>query len=208
MGLCPAQCTDGSLTGIPGDICPTFTTRNKAMSRLGLMLCGISLPSEFTQETVQPLFDSKEIVLSSVLRNFQWSDPETEDVIIHDCAPPQKQVTKRTLSFEDVIAISVTSGSPATVNKYFDYDFWKDKKDKRLLLRYGIVYCNNDFKFARNADGSLMEAWFDVILSGQRLNNGGGTVEFKKGTIDFAGDPLADFAAPDFNLTELGITGI
>lgn len=178
------------------------------------MKCDIVLPGTFDATTTPPLFDivapatSAEIVMSSPLRNVVINDPETEDIIIHDCAPAQKFVNRRSITFEDTIKIEVPAvvGPPAVpANFFYDYDVWKNKKEHRLLLRYGLVFCNGDFIFARDEDGNLMEAWFDVFLSYQKLANNGGSLEFKKGSLEFIGDPM-DFAKPDFNLVDLGIT--
>lgn len=203
MGFCPANCQNTTLVPNPTGGC-VFDTRNVAINRVAFMICGIELPDPFTAANTAPLFADGSIIASSPLANVVWADPETEDVLVHDCLPAQKYVTKRTLTFEDRIALQITSGSPATTNKFADYDFWKDKLEHRLLLRYGLIYCNGDFKFARNPDGTLMEGYFNMILSGQRLNNNGGTIELKKGSIDFFKDPL-DLTPPDFNLVEFNI---
>jgi hypothetical protein len=72
------------------------------------------------------------------------------------------------------------------------------------MLRYGFVFCDGDFIFAKDENGNLMEAWFDVYLSYQKLANNGGSLEFKKGNLDFSGDPM-DFQPTEFNLPAFGI---
>lgn len=206
MAFCPSACATIDLIGNPAGGCD-FATRKLTINRLAFFNCNLDIPDPMDITSIPPLFTGGDIVVSSPLRNVNWSDPEFEDLQIHDCVPPSRVLTKRQLAFEDVIAVAspaVTGPPPVPANDYADYDFWKDKKVHRLLLRYGFVGCNGDFWFARNPDGTMMEGWFDIYISGQRLGNAGGTIEIKKGTIDFAGDPL-DFYPPDFNLVEFGI---
>jgi hypothetical protein len=211
MGYCPDNCIDWQLVGNPTGGCNLDTFRKRTLSRIAFMPCNVDLPDPFTAQNTlglfQPVGDAV-IVMSSPLANVVVNDPETEEITVHDCIPAQKVVNRRVITFEDRIkieipAITVPDAVPA--NLFYDYDFWKDKKTKRLLLRYGLAYCNGDFVFARNADGTLMEAWFDIFLAYQKLSNNGGTLELKKGSIEFQGDPL-DFVKPDFNLNEFGIT--
>ena len=206
---CPTACTGFDLIPLPTAGCTLSAFRKNTIARLAFMKCDIVLPPTFDQTTTPPLFTgpNPDIVMSSPLRNVVVNDPETEDIIVHDCAPPQKFVNRRTLSFEDAIKIEVpeSPGPPIVpANPFFDYDWWKDKKEHRLLLRYGWANCAGDFFFARDENGNLMEAWFDVFLSYQKLGNNGGTLEFKKGTLEFSGD-FMDFNKPDFNLVTFGI---
>lgn len=205
---CPENCADFELIGNPTAGCQT-KMRKRTISRFAFMGCGIELPNPFTSLNTKPLFEGTSgspgtppvIVLSSPLANVVVNDPETEEVLVHDCAPPEQFVNRRIITAEDRIAIEVT-GDPS--NLWFDYDFWKDKKEHKLLLRYGLVYCNGDFVFARDEDGNLMEASLSAFISFQKLQNNGGTIEFKKVALAFSGDPL-DFRKPDFNLKTFGI---
>jgi hypothetical protein len=205
MSYCAADCPGaGTLVGNPTASC-TENYRNKTISRLLFFDCGTDLPSPLTCESMDTLFTSRAIVASSELANVVVNDPTTEDVVISDCRPPRKKVVARNITWEDRFAIALSTGSPAVVNQYFDYDFWKDKKNARLRLRYGIVFCDGDVIICRDSKGQPLSAEFDVFLSYQKSSTPGGqSVEFKKGSIDFAGDPL-DFAKPDFNINDCGI---
>lgn len=208
MANCPTDCLDFELTGNPTAGCEVFPVRKRTPSRLAFMKCDIALPTPFTEANTKPLFDNKTIVLSSPLANFTVNDPETEDIPVHDCAPVHKLVNRRTITFEDRIRIEVAAqvGPPEVeANPFYDYDYWLNKLEHRLQLRYGIVFCNGDFMFIRDEKGNLMEAWFDIFLSFQRLANNGGQLEFKKGEIAFQGDPFDLRNRPDFNLNEFGI---
>ncbi len=204
MAFCPAACANIDLLPLPTGGCD-FRTRFMSINRIAFFNCNLAIPDPPDDTNLPPLFADGSIVLSSPLRNLVINDPETEDVVIHDCMPPAQVATRRIITFEDAIAISETIvGPPDIENKYADYDFWKDKKTHRALLRYGFVACNGDFWFAKDENGNYLEAWFDIFISGQKLANGGGTLEIKKGTLAFAGDPL-NFFPPDFNLVEMGI---
>ena len=205
MGFCPDSCASIELIPNPVGGCD-FATRKLSISRLAFFNCNLAIPDPPTDVSIPPLFTDGSIVISSPLRNVVMNDPETEDVVIHDCMSPARFITRRQMTFEDIIAITTVTGTPPDeiTNKYADYDFWRDKKKYRMILRYGLIACNGDFWFARNEDGTFMEAYFDIFISGQKLGNAGGTVEIKKGTIDFTGDPL-NFYPPDFNLVDLGI---
>ena len=206
MAFCPAQCVSIELVANPTAGCD-FNIRKFTINRIAFFNCGLEIPEPYSAANIAPLFTDGSIVVSSPLRNVTWNDPETTDVKIHDCIPDSKMLLKRTLLFEDAIALATPEivGPPLVpANNYADYDFWKDKKKYRMLLRYGFVSCNGDFWFAENDDGSLMEGWFDIYISGQVLGGSGGTMEIKKGSIDFAGDPL-NFRGPDFNLVEFDI---
>jgi hypothetical protein len=210
---CPDDCANFDMISNPRGGCPENKIRKRTPSRFAFMSCGIALPSTFTAETTKPLFlgdtttdppVAPVIVLSSPLANIVVNDPTTEEVIVHDCMPALQYVNGRIITAEDRIAIEIAAQGQNPANPFFDYDFWKDKKEKSLRLRYGLVYCNGDFVFARDENGVLMEASLQAFISYQKLQNNGGTIEFKKVSLAFQGDPL-DFIKPDFNLIDLGI---
>lgn len=204
---CPANCANFFLIGNPTAGCDLTALRKRTLSRIAFMSCSADIPDPVTEQNAPGLFNAGDavIVVSNPLV-MTVNDPEQEEIVVHSCMPPIKVTNRRVISFEDKIKVEIPADvdNNVTANPFYDYDFWKDKKSKRLMLRYGLVYCNGDFVFARNEDGSYMEAWFDVFLAYSALANNGGTLEIKKGTLEFQGDPL-DFAKPDFNLVDLGI---
>jgi len=210
---CPDSCQDLGLVANSTAGCPPEKFRKRTLSRIAFMSCGIALPSNFTELNTKPLFlgttgdpgTPASIVLSSPLANVTWEDPTTEDVLIHDCAAPVPVTTGRILTAEDRIAIEMPTGVlPETGNMFADYDFWKDKKVKHIRLRYGLVFCNGDFQFARDEYGRLLQAPLQAFLAYQKLGNNGGSIEFKKIRLAFQTDPM-DFVKPDFNLIDFGI---
>jgi hypothetical protein len=204
MSFCAANCPGVDLVKNPVSGC-TDDIRNRTTSRIIFFDCSTDLPSPITCESISSLFEDGSIVASSELANIVWNDPDTEDVVVSDCQPAIKKVVGRTLTFEDRIAISTSVGSPPVTNRYFDYGFWKDKKSANLRLRYGIVDCNGDVTIARDADGNPLRATLQVFLAFQKASTQGGpSVEFKKGSLYFAGDPL-DLVAPDFNINDCDI---
>lgn len=205
MGLCPSQCTDTALVALPASEC-TVTVRRTSISRIVFMSCSTDLPSPIDCTNIAPIIAANDIVFSAPLADVSLDDPTTEDLVLNDCEPARKLTTGRVLNFSDKNAISQTSGSPAVVNAYYDYDFWKDKLAKRERMRYGLAFCNGDVKMARDEDGNLLTASLQTFLAFQKLGTTGAAgVEFKKGVLTFNGDPLSSLTAPDFNLEDCGI---
>lgn len=207
MANCPASCQDIVLIGNPPDQC-ILSVRRKTLSRVGFYPCNVTLPDPITPENIAPLIEDGTIVFSSKLGNIQWADPTTEDQIIDECSTAQQVITSRELTAEDRIAISYTSGSPATTNDYYDYDFWQDKQENQLLMNYMLVFCDGDVVVPKTSTGEALGATMLVYISYQKpATQGGQWTEFKRISIRFQGDPLAFFTAkPAFNLTEAGIT--
>jgi hypothetical protein len=209
MGLCPTQCAAWDQVGNPIGGC-NFGTRDRTVDRILFFSCKLALPSPFTAANVAPLFANKSIVASMPLSNVQWGEPEIATENLANCVPDYEKVVSREMTFEDNIAV-VISDNPATsgvdeTNEYWDYDFWQDKVDHRMLLRYGIVYCNGDVVIAKEPSGKPMEAALNAYLSAKDKTAGKGQVEMKVGKLKFNGDPLAFGAAkPDFNLNDFEI---
>lgn len=206
-GLCPASCNDTTLIGLPTAACVP-SLRRRTFSRFIFFNCGTTLPDPMPG-SIKPLFDDGSIVSSSslVFPN-GLPDPSFEDVVYDECSAPVPEATGRLIDFEDRIAISNTSGSPATTNAYYNYVFWKDKYDNRFNLSYGIVYCNGDVYIPKDSDGNPYQASLNAFISYQKPGtNGGGWIEFIKGTLNFPNDPFAitNNPVPDFNLTTEGI---
>jgi len=205
---CPTACADFTLLGLPTGGCPDNSPRVRTPSRLAFMPCSIELPSVYTDAAVVgELFDTGGIVVSPPIK-MVISDPEQQEISINPCTPPYQLTTRRMLSIEDRTKWEVID-DPATTpaneaNKFYDYAWWKDKLNRRSFLRYGIVYCNGDFKFLRTDDGQLMQAQLNLFIAFEELQNNSGMIEFKKGSIAFSGDPLK-LEGPDFNLVTLGI---
>ena len=204
MYFCPTNCVTVDLVPNPASGC-FIDQRNTQLSRILFMSCKTDLPNPITCNNITPLFSDNSIVVSAPLRNITLDDPTTQDVLVSDCVPPRKLVTARVLNWEDSNAISETSGSPAVTNAYYDYTFWLDKIANNDLMRYALVYCNGDVRFARAKSGVLLTANLFTFINYEKLAPGAGAIEFKKGTLTFAGDPLGAMLAPDFNLVECGI---
>lgn len=199
MANCPIACqTD--LIGNPEGDC-VLTPRYKTPSRVSFFTCATDLPDPISDAAMLALYEDGSIVLSSELANIVFAEPQYEDVLLSDCQVPQRIVASREMTFEDRIAI--TSGSPA--NPYFDYSFWKDKLNNQTKLNYIIHYCDGDSVIARDASGNLLTASITVYLDRQKLTNSPKSVEFKRGSIVFQGDPLDLGNVPEFNLFTAGI---
>ncbi len=201
MAFCPADCADITIiTNKPGGC--ELKARKRNIDRIGFFPCSVDLPAPFTCSALQALVDANTLTFSSPLANIEVQDPQFEELQIADCRPSERVATSRIITFQDRIAIevaAVTGSSPVPANPFFDYDFWKDKKTKRALMRYMFVFCDGSVVIPKDELGKPMAASLDVFLSYERQGSGGNSyvLEIKKGQLEFKGDPL------DFNLPEL-----
>lgn len=202
VGLCPASCGNITLVGNPSSC--TTDIRQKTLSRLAFFPCTVTLPSTI-QGNIKPLFDSGDIVATSELGNFTINDPQTEDIVVSSCRPAKKVTTTREIVFQDRIAVSFSGGSPASTNKYWDYELWKDKLQYEFKLYSMWIFCDGDVLIPRDANGNLLPFSLMGFINWQQPNNQGGAwVEFKQFSMVYQGDPFY-FQAPDFNLEDEGI---
>lgn len=200
---CASNCGEVTLTPNPSScvIKERFTTP----SRLILIPCDATLPTPI-KGAIKPLFDSGQIVYTSELGNWEFGDPSYANSNVSSCRPVNKIITSRTIGFQDRISLSVTSGSPATTNDYADYDFWRDKLEKQGLWYAALWHCNGDTFLPRTASGLLIRATLTGFVNYEVLDQESNlTVEFKKFSLTYQGDPFA-FNAPDFNTFTEGIT--
>jgi hypothetical protein len=215
MAFCPADCAD--ITVIPNNPggCD-LNVRKRSIDRIGFFPCSVDLPSPFTCAGLQGLVDANTLTFSSPLANIEVQDPTFEELQISDCRPADRIAVSRIINFQDRIAIdipAVTGEDPVPANPFFDYDFWKDKKTKRTLMRYLFVFCDGSVVVPRDESGKPLSASLDVFLSYERQGNGSNSyiLEIKKGQLQFKGDPL-DFTKPEltadneiFYLSDCGI---
>lgn len=203
---CPAACGDITLIRNPLTDCQ-LTTREDTLSRIAFFDCNTTLPDPITGAAMKALFDNGTIVVSSKLANITWDDPATEDYVISECDPAQQRIVGRTMNFEDRFAISSVTGSPAVTDPYFDYKFWQDKIDNQAVVNYLLIYCNGNVRFPRDRNGNPLGASINAFINYQKPQTQGGQwMEFKRGIIRFAGDPLAfHTATPIFNHSDAGI---
>lgn len=200
MAFCPADCADITVTTNQPGGCD-LKVRKRNIDRIGFFPCSVDLPSPFTCVGLQGLVDVNTLTFSSPLANIEVQDPTFEELQIADCRPADRVATSRIITFQDRIAIDVPAVvDPETpANPFFDYDFWKDKKTKRALMRYMFVFCDGSVVVPRDETGKPLAANLDVFLSFERQGSGGNSyiLEIKKGQLEFKGDPL------DFNKPEL-----
>lgn len=203
---CPANCQNIVLVGNPPDQC-TLLLRNKTLSRVAFYPCSLSLPDPITGVAMKALFDNGDIVASSQLGNINWQDPTTEDIVVNECSPARQIITGRELQAEDRVAIKYLSGSPATADDEYDYDFWQDKMVNQSLMNYMLIFCDGDVVIPKDANGNPLTATMLVYISYQKPGTQGGDwIEFKRISIRFKNDPLAFYTAkPAFNYIDAGI---
>ena len=203
MGICAINCGDNTIIANPQATCSS-DLRKTTPSRMFFFLCNVTLPNPITNINIKALFDSGDIVASMPLSNIVWNDPTYEDVQKDDCTPPDRIVVSREMTFEDKYGV-IDTASPSS-GEYLDYDFWQDKIDKTQRLYYMIGYCGGDVKIGYNTDGTLMNASLTLSLNYQKPQTAGNaSIEFKKGSFVFAGDPLNLKNKPAFNYIDAGI---
>lgn len=195
MAYCPEECGDDTLIpNLPGEC--DLIPRKRQIKKIGFFPCGIALPSPLTCGALDALVAANTLTFSSELAEIEVADPTVEELVVADCRPTVQITTQRVINFQDRIPINVDNSalSPAEPNVWgYDYDFWQDKKTKQALLRYLIVYCDGSVVIAKDETGSPMTASLNVFLSYERQGTGGTsyTIEIKKGTLTFKGDPLS-----------------
>lgn len=205
---CPSSCSDITLLPLPPS-CGVVLRKN-TLARLLVYPCSFELPDPIIcgeGSNIQPLFDDGTIVISGKLANIVLADPVTEDVTTDDCTPVTKNILTREITFEDRNAVSIAdpSFSPGYHNLYYDYDWWLDKIANNTRIAWGIVFCNGDVIIPRDVNGQILNTSVYTFISYQKSSTvGGQSIEFKKGSLTFQGDPF-NFQRPDFNLVDCGI---
>lgn len=199
---CPSACGDINLISNP-DSCIT-DVRQKTLSRVAFFPCNVTLPTVIPGN-IAPLFDDGTIVVSSELGNFTVNDPATEDIAVSSCRPAKRVIQTREIVFQDRIALSFTGGSPAVINQYWDYNFWKDKLQYEFNLYSMWIYCDGDVVIPVDLKGNPLAFSLLGFINWQQPSNVGGSwVEFKQFSMIYQGDPFY-FEQPAFNLIEEGI---
>lgn len=198
MAFCPDNCIDTEELepNLPGNC--ELKPRKRGIDRIGFFPCNRTLPEPMTCEGIQALIDDDVLVFSSPLAQVVVEDPQKEELEIRDCGAPMLMTVLRNITFQDRIAIQQVVASPGTSNLFYDYDFWKDKKTKQAVLRYMFIMCDGSVQVAKDDAGNYLEATLDIFISNERQGTGGTafTLEIKKGTLSFKGDPF-DFVKPE-----------
>lgn len=201
-----ASCADcGEITLIDNPLQCINQPRLKTLSKIGFYPCNTTLPSPLTEEGLEALIADKTIVFSNPLANITPGDPTYQEIAVTDCAPAQRIVVGREITFQDRIGVSFPNGSPIVPINYWDYRFWQDKMEKQLSLNYLIQYCDGDVVIPLGQNGQPLSADMSVFLNWERASTQGGpSVEFKSGSIRFGGDPMALTNPPAFNIAADG----
>lgn len=201
---CPTNCTDADLIGLPTDSCNT-SFRRTTPDRFGFFDCSTDLPQSGNQAAInaamKALFDAGKLVFTSPLALLTPQDPSYDEVQIDDCSPATPLLATRTITFEDRTAIDLSTVSPFTGTKYFDYDFWIDKINNQRNIRWMLGYCNGDVKVIPNI--ATLRGFVDYLRA---QTAGGLSTETKKFSVTFNGDPLDMSIKPTWNFIDAGIT--
>lgn len=197
MGFCPADCATNELVVNQVGGCD-LEVRQKTISKIGFFVCDTALPSPFTCNALQALITANVLTFSSPLANVQPQAPTFTDLLVADCLPTRQLTDTREIQFQDRIAITGSTGSPATDVPYFEQEFWQDKLDLQTRLRFMIVFCDGSVVVARKQDGSYMEGSVTAYIDyeGTGADN---RYQFINGILKIKGDPLALFNKPELN---------
>lgn len=200
---CASNCGEVTLTPTPASC--TVKERFTSPARIIMIPCDADLPNPI-KGAIKPLFDSNQIVYSSELGGWEFGEPNYVDSNVSACRPANRVISSRTISFQDRISLSVMEGSPATLNAYADFDFWRDKLEKQGLWYAALWHCNGNVFLPRTSAGVLIPATMTGYVNYEVLDTSSNlTVEVKQFSLIYQGDPFA-FNAPDFNTFDEGIT--
>ena len=199
---CLTQCTPAQLIGLPDPNCNT-NFRQTTPIRLAMYNCDMELPTgdqAAINAAILAMYNSGDLIFSNRLFNIVHEEPTYEEIPIDDCRAPIQVLQQRAMSFEDRYAMDISTISPYTNNKFFDYTFWLDKLQNQANIRFLLGYCNNDF---RKIDlvGSL-RGFVDYI---KPQTQGAVATETKKFRLIFNGDYLDMNNTTYFNATDAGI---
>lgn len=201
--ICASTCGDVVLEAMPPSC--ILSERYTTPSRLLFMSCSVMLPDPI-KGAIKPLFDAGDIVASSPLANWEFTEPNMVDRVLSACEPARQIVTYRQISVQDRFSITSSSGSPAVTNGYAEYAFYRDKLQNAQDLYVLLMHCNGDVFIPKlNHTKNLVKASISGYTTYERIDEVSGlTVEFKQFRLRFQGDPFS-FNEPDFNIFDEGI---
>lgn len=199
-GVCPTNCTDFDNTPILSAQC-LKELREWNVKAIGFYKCDVVLPSELTCANLEPLMtgNNPSLVFSGALANVTLSEPTTASRKLDDCTPDIEVIESREITFQDRIKVDINQAGDAS--PFYDYQFWKNKKEHQARLNYVIVMCDGSLIVPRNKNSLHgMSATFSMFINFEDKTEGG-KIEFKQGKIKFLGDPF-DFVVPNLNLSD------
>lgn len=193
---CPNSC--GPITLLPTPTDCLLTVRQTQLRRLAYWDRCIEWPEPMTDENIQALIDSGDIVLTNPLASLTFEDPEFAQIRVEMCSPDRQVLTQRTISGTDSIVASSDEGSPAVPTPYYERRRWNEILQKQGQLAFGAVYCNGDFMPFLDADGNFSRATVSAWLNYEEIaeGTGGGSIEMISFQIVFSGDPFGLYNYP------------
>lgn len=202
MASCTAVCTADIVIPSLAQVCATMT-RNERPSKLLILTCSTAIPTGIPSAkatALAALLASGDLGATGRLSQFLFADPQTTDISYDDCSPATPVVTQRDLTFSDFNAIDVDDDG-TTPLPYADRAFWRTVKAAGQKFIFGWTTC----------DGLLY--WFTIdaaytnpitailqIFTSYDTTVANKSVEVKKGTIRFLGDPFDEFPEPYLDL--------
>lgn len=203
MAFCPADCEDQSVLPNPPADCE-LDIREQGIDKIMFFLCDVTLPEPFTCNALQTLVDNYQLAFSSPLAEIEIVDPVQEQVRVAACLPAKNITTERVINFQDRVKKDIPAGvSPSTspAVPYYENDFWSDKLDKAERLRYALVMCDGTVQVAKDSSGFPLEATLNAFRAYENIGSGSTqkSITYIKGTLTFAGDPLALSSKPELD---------
>lgn len=204
---CAVDC-DINIIDNPTDGCTT-TIRRNSFKRFHFKPCNVSIPYDVDGKVdataLEALYEANAIVRTSELANVTPQAPTTQETAISDCRPALVTIDTREIQFQDRISIQLNQGSPAVLNRFYDYAFWASIMTNMSQLDVFIEYCDGDVVIAKDVNSNLLPATLFMYLDWERASTQGGkSVEFKNGSLRFQGDPFALDNPPSFNIASDG----
>lgn len=199
---CPTNCTADDLLGLPADNCNTGFRRDTP-SRLLMYNCDITFPTgtkAAVGAAVKVMLASGTMVRTMPLANVVFEDPTYDELQLDDCSSPESLIVNRALSFEDRYGIDLSTVSPYTETKFFDYDFWLNKVQAQKNIRYALEYCSGDVRVI--PFGATIRGFIDYLKA---QTAGGKSTETKKFRLLFNGDYINFENTPVMNTVDAGI---
>lgn len=201
MSVC--ACTPEALISIPTGLCLS-EFRRETPSRIFFYNCDTELPTgsfDSVGAAMKVLFEAGDIISTPELANWAFEDPTYDELQLSDCNAPQQLIATRAFTVEDRTKIDISTVSPFTDNKYYDYDFWQYITENQVNLRMMIAYCDGNVKPVDQR--WTVRAFLNYIRSTQP---GGKSTETKQIRFAFQGDPLNLTNKPTFNWIEADIS--
>lgn len=196
-------CTPEDLILIPTGLC-LGQLRQTTPSRFAFYNCDTEIP--VTEDptvlgaAMKAIYDAGGLMITPELTQFNFEDPNYDEIQVSDCSTPIQIVATRAITYEDRNKIDASTISPFTGSKYYDYTFSQYLVENQANLLPILIYCNGDAKIINRK--FTLRGIINYIRSTQA---GGPSTEVKQFRMNFQGDPINFGVLPTFNFVDADI---